>query len=180
MTDEQIESSIASGELQLTIWAKLTHYGISVAFFLVLPMTILFNIKDNFDGTYTPFQVSHFWFLMGSTFLALLLYRIQRSKLKLKIIETPLTREQLDPIISKVANELEWFPYVVNEKVILAKSYPDFLSGSWGEQITILFDRNRILVNSICDPDKKSSVVSYGRNKENVDRLTEAIQHGNQ
>ncbi|WP_136668314.1 hypothetical protein [Flavobacterium sp. H122] len=86
-----------------------------------------------------------------------------------------MTREELDPIIEKVAKELEWTSYVVNKKMIIAKTHPNFFSGSWGEQITILFDKNQVLVNSICDPDKRSSVVSMGRNTKNMNRLIEEI-----
>jgi hypothetical protein len=87
-----------------------------------------------------------------------------------------LTREELDSVVEKVANELKWIPYVMDKKVIIAKTHPSFFSGSWGEQITILFDKNRVLVNSICDPDKRSSVVSMGRNKQNMSRLIEEIK----
>ena len=86
-----------------------------------------------------------------------------------------MTREELDPIFEKVAKELEWTLYVNNKKMIIAKTHPSFFSGSWGEQITILFDKNRVLVNSICDLEKRSSVVSMGRNKKNMNRLIDEI-----
>ena len=62
------------------------------------------------------------------------------------------------------------------ENAIMAKTRPGFLSGSWGEQITILFDGNTILVNSICDLDMRGSVVPMGRNKKNMNRLIEEIK----
>ena len=107
--------------------------------------------------------------------LGILFYRLQKRRLKFKSIDTKLTRDELGPIIEKVAKELEWTPFVNNKKIIIAKTHPSFFSGSWGEQITILFDKNRILVNSICDPDKRSSVVSMGRNKKNMNRLIKEI-----
>ena len=58
----------------------------------------------------------------------------------------------------------------------MAKTHPSFSSGSWGEQITILFDNRTILVNSICDLDKKNSVVSMGRNKQNENTLINEIK----
>lgn len=59
------------------------------------------------------------------------------------------------------------------------KSNPRLWSGSWGEQITILFYKNRVLVNSICDLEKQNSVASYGRNKENMAKLIEEIKKAN-
>jgi len=48
--------------------------------------------------------------------------------------------------------------------------------GSWGEQVTLIFSGKKILINSICDPDKKSSIVSYGNNKRNVENILEEIK----
>ncbi|MDP3393032.1 hypothetical protein [Sediminibacterium sp.] len=176
MTKEQIKYSIETGEMKLGNWDKFTHYGI-VGFLFFIPSVLIFlHLKDYFQGIPKPFRESEIWFVIIPFILGLLFYRLQRSRLKFQTIDTHLTREEFDPIIEKVAKELEWTPHVMNKNVIIAKTHPSFFSGSWGEQITILFDKNRILVNSICDPDKRSSVVSMGRNKQNMSRLIEEIR----
>lgn len=177
MTNDQIRYSIETGEMKLEFWDKFTHYGIVGFLFFIPAMFIFFHLQDYFQGTPRPFREEEIWFMIVPSLLGLLFYRLQRNRLKFKSIDTNLTREEFDPIIEKVANELEWMPYVANKKVIIAKTHPGFFSGSWGEQITILFDKNRILVNSICDPDKRSSVVSMGRNKQNMNRLIEEIKN---
>lgn len=179
MTNEQIQYSIETGELKLGNWDKFTHYGIVGFLFIIPAMIIFFHTKDYFLGISRPFREVEIWFMIIPSILGLLFYRLQKNRLKFKHIETKLTREEIDPIIEKVVNELEWTPYLINEKIIIAKTHPSFFSGSWGEQVTILFDKNRILVNSICDPDKPSSVVSFGRNKKNMDRLIEEIKKAN-
>ena len=88
-----------------------------------------------------------------------------------------MTREELDKIINQVATELKWTIFSTNKRIVEAKTFPSFFSGSWGEQITILFDNKRVLVNSICDIDKQSSVVSMGRNKKNINRLIKEIEN---
>ena len=176
MTNEQIKYSIETCKMKLGKWDKFNHYGI-VGFLFIIPSTLIFfHLKDYFQGTTRPLREGEIWFFIIPSILGLLFYRLQKNRLKFKSIETNLTREELDPIIEKVANELEWTPYLTNKKIIIAKTHPSFFSGSWGEQITILFDKNRILVNSICDPDKRSSVVSMGRNKKNMNRLIEEIK----
>lgn len=176
MTNEQIRYSIETGELKLGNWNKFTHYGIVGFPFCIPALFIFFHLQSYFQGTPIPFREAEIWFIIVPSILGLLFYRLQRSRLKFKSIDTNLTRAKLDPIIKKVAKELEWTLYVVNKKIIIAKTHPSFFSGSWGEQITILFDKNRILVNSICDPDKRSSVVSMGRNKQNMNKLLEEIR----
>lgn len=175
MTNEQIKYSIETGEMKLGNWNKLTHYGIVGFLFLIPAMLLFFHLKDYFQGAPRPFQEVEIWFMIIPSILGLLFYLFQKNRLKFKSIDTELTREELGPIIEKVANELEWTPYVANKKMIIIKTHPSFFSGSWGEQITILFDNNRILVNSICDPEKQSSIVSMGRNKKNTNRLIQEI-----
>lgn len=175
MTNEQIKYSIETSEMKLGNWDKFTHYEIVGFLFFIPAMFMFLHLKDYFQGTPRPFREGEIWFMIIPSILGLLFYRLQKNRLKFKSIDTNLTREEIDPIIERVANELEWTPYVINEKIIIAKTRPSFFSGSWGEQITILFDKNRILVNSICDPDKRSSVVSMGRNKRNMNRLIEEI-----
>ena len=93
-----------------------------------------------------------------------------------KIVETNLSRDELDKIIYQISTELKWKIFTTNKRIVEAKTFPSFFSGSWGEQITILFDNKRVLVNSICDLDKRSSVVSMGRNKKNTVRLINEIE----
>lgn len=177
MTDEQIQFAIQSGRLKLNTWDKITHYGF-VVFLGTIPMVFAVIHGVNFaQGSPKALREGEIWFMVVPSILGLLFYFIQKNRLKFKVIHTELTREELEPIIEKAANELEWTPYMVNEKVIVAKTHPSFFSGSWGEQITLVFDRDRILVNSISDPDKPSAIVSMGRNKLHVKTLIDEIMN---
>lgn len=178
MTDEQIKYSLHTGELKISNRDKFSHYGI-VGFLLIIPTTFLFLFtKDYFQGTEKSIKEGEIWFIIIPSIHAFLFYKLQKKRLKFKSIETNLTRDELDIMIENVAKKLEWHPYFINERVFIAKTFPSFLSGSWGEQITILFDKNRILVNSICDPEKNSSVVSMGRNKEHINTFVQEIKKG--
>lgn len=99
-----------------------------------------------------------------------------RNRLKFTEIYARISRERLDLVIAEVARELKWVPVIVNQKGMIFKTFPPFFSGSWGEQITILFDSERILINSICDPGKRSSIASMGRNTQNINRLIKAVR----
>ena len=97
--------------------------------------------------------------------------------MKLKFSKYNLPRQQLNNIIERVRNELKWYPEENNDGFIVAKKDPSFISGSCGEKVTILFDTNRVLITKICDPDKRSSVVSVGQNKNNMMKLIKEIQN---
>ena len=96
--------------------------------------------------------------------------------MKFKVIQTNLSKEKLLEIIKETGNELEWRTEKKTNDYFINVTNPKWCSGSWGERITIIIDNNRILINSICDPDKKSSVISAGRNKKNVNTLIQNIK----
>ncbi len=179
MTEEQITQSLEAKELKLVGWRKYTHYSIVGFFFLIAAFVLILDLKDILSSTARGLEqmwVFQLVFLIVPLGLGLLYYKIQRNKLKFRIVKTNLTREELEKIIQQVSSELKWLVIAIDNKVIEAKTSPGFLSGSWGELITILFDKQTVLVNSICDPDKRASVVSFGRNKRNTDRLIEEIE----
>lgn len=175
MTDQQRQIALQTNKLQLLFWEKTSHFGI-VGFLLLIPLTFLsFHLKDALNGTPVQLKTSEILFLIVPSIIALLFYKLQVNRLKFKEIHTSLSREKLNSIIEKTGKELKWYPQKISNEFIIVKTRPSFFSGSWGEQITILFDTNRVLVNSICDPDQKTSLVSMGRNKKNVNRLAEEI-----
>jgi hypothetical protein len=176
MTREQIEQSIETGELQLTFWDKFTHYS---SVWVTMSISIMFLVLGTWDF-YTkpnkPPMEGAIWFIVIPPIISWIFYKIQRRALRLKSVETDLTRKEIDIIIKKVAKNLEWKFVKKTKKVVIARTHPSFITGSYGERITILFDGNRVLVNSICDPDKSESMVSAGRNHENVQTLIEEIK----
>jgi hypothetical protein len=176
MTEEQIENSIQNNKLNLGTWDKFNHYSI-VWFLLFMPAVMIFlHVKDYFRVSPNPINGGDLIFSIIPIVLAFLFYKSQQNKLKFKIAETNLERPELDKIIHNVASELQSKVYSRGDKFVLANTNPSFLSGSWGEQITILFDKNRVLINSICDLNKKTSLVSMGRNRKNMNTLFNEIE----
>ena len=179
MINEKMKNSIRTKELKLGLWKKIYHFPI-VIYLLIGPSTLFFfHLKTYIFGTPKPFREWEVRLIIVFSILALMFYLLQKNRLKFKSVDTTLTREELNPIIGKVANELEWTLHQNSKKMMTFKSNPRLWSGSWGEQITILFYKNRVLVNSICDLEKQNSVASYGRNKENMAKLIEEIKKAN-
>jgi len=175
MTTDQIEYSIREQKLKLDFYGNFSHYGI-VAFLLILPITlIVIHLRNYFMESPNILKDGEFLFLSFPSALAFLFYILQKSRLKFKVIQTKLSQHELEPIIKKVAKELGWHITSKKGQYIEAKTFPGFFSGSWGEHITIIFDHDKVLVNSICDISKQPSVVSFGRNKKNVNKLIAEI-----
>lgn len=179
MTDEQILNSINTDRLTLNSWGKLKHYLI-VVFLFITPILFIYDfLKDLVNSSPKQMNLETLLFITVPSALGLFFYNLQSNRLKFKIVETNLKRSELDNIIDQVATELKWTIIKNDEQIVEAKTYPSFLSGSWGEQITILFDNKRVLVNSICNLERRSSVVSMGRNRKNTNRIIDEIEKAN-
>jgi heme/copper-type cytochrome/quinol oxidase subunit 2 len=167
--------------VKLSFGNWLAHY--MIVFFLLIPffLTIFSFIQRDIFNSYKGVRAPEEMIKTTVPFviLAIIFFIIQYKRLNFKTIGTNLTREELQTIIEDTAEQLEWIPIINKNEIIIAKTNPPWWTGSWGEQITILFDRNRILVNSICDPESIASVVSFGRNKKNTATLLKNIQSAN-
>jgi len=173
MDADLINKSIEKGELQLEFWEKITHFSIvlcSFSFAVFVPLMALFY------QIYEPTGIKNYgvlWFSPVFAIVGLIFYFIQKKRLKLTSIKANIGREEFDKIIEKISNKYGWQISKNTSKVIIAKT--PFSGGSWGEQVTIIFDGNNLLLNSICDPDKRTSVVSFGRNNQNVRLIVKRI-----
>ncbi len=110
------------------------------------------------------------------TILGYIILRLSKKGLRFKFIQTNLNTGELKEIINGVAAKLEWSMVDSDDRFYMAITNPPFLSGSYDEQITILFDGNRVLVNSIGNPKRRSGLNFMGRNEMNENTLIEAIK----
>jgi hypothetical protein len=161
MSSEEIDKTIESSYLELSTKKKLKHYSsiFSTGFFGLL-FGFIFISKPEIEVG--------FIFIVFSV-LTVFSYFLQRNRLKMTVIETKLNQKEIFEIIKQTAKKLEWYPTRIEDFIFLGQTHPNpFKTGSWGEQITIIINNNRILINSICDTDKQTSVASFGRNKRNI------------
>ncbi|RTY85433.1 hypothetical protein EKL32_28625 [Flavobacterium sp. GSN2] len=98
--------------------------------------------------------------------LSIVFFLIQNRKLYFRQIDVSYSENQFQEAIKKTVEDLEWI-IDVNKKDLFRAYRPSNWTGSWGEMITIIKKDNQILFNSICDPNLKSSILSYGWNNKN-------------
>ena len=176
MTPKQIKQSIETGTLRLSFWQRFTHYSI-VIYCAMLPVLFAFlNFHDyinDFERHYVHVKI---WFYLVSAALSIFFYFLQRKRLQLTLVETTLNHAEILAVAGSIVKAQHWKLQRKNNTFFMFKTSPPLISGSWGEQITIIFSDNKMLINSICDPDKISSVVSYGNNKRNVGKILEEMR----
>ena len=123
-----------------------------------------------------PFVIKIFFFFL--IFTLLLLWN-QWNRLAFKTTTTTLSRKEINLVIQNVARELGWRVTINKRNLVKAYTNPSFFSGSWGEMITILFDEDKVMINSICNPKKQSSMSAMGRNRKNEQRFLTALKNSN-
>ncbi len=177
MTQEEYNKSIETGELQLNCKDWLTHFGV-VGFLFFMPLMLLsIHLFKFFEGNPFSFRDGEFYILIVPIIIGFLFFILQRSRLKFKVLTVRLSQKELTAYIEQLCKEWDWKPYFHNKNIFIAKTKMG--GGSWGELVTILFNGNEVWINSICDPDKHGSIVSMGRNRENVKAVTDLIENIN-
>lgn len=171
MTKEQIQLSIETEMLQLKSRQRFVHY--LPAYLLILFSFILIFSNNNANLLDKKRVILLLITLMPLLFGILIFFRKKR-KLRFKIIESEFTKDELLEIVKSVAKQFDWSFSIINEDVIIAESRTTLLRS--GELITILFDEKKILINSICSPNKRFSASSLGWNRLNkkilIDKMT--------
>jgi hypothetical protein len=167
MKATSIEMMKKTGKLPLSSWKLFWHFA--VVSLLLIPSIILlvYTVKYIFgDESTTLTMLKRMMPLVCfSLTLAIILYIIQRRRLRFKIIQLRVDPNTFVSIAAKTAKEANWQIVEKTSSIIVAKT--GFSWRSWGELITIVRDEDRVLFNSICDPDNMISIASWGRNISN-------------
>jgi len=179
MTKEQYDKSIETGELQLGFWNKVSHFSIVLFLFFVPVLFLGIHLYEYLIGNSAYFAEGEIKIMIIALVVGVLFYWLQKSRLKFKKISTNLTSKELIPYIEELCKEWNWTISYHSDGIVVAKTNVSFISGSWGEQVTIILNNNIVLVNSICDLDKRSSLVSMGHNRENVKAVIDLIANTN-
>jgi len=172
MTREQYELSIETAELQLSVWGKISYYFLVLLLFfvsIIFLAALLFVKSKNFDKP----PVS---FIIVPAILGGLLYLFQKNGLKFQVIETNLSKKDISVLIKKMCDEQKWSMAFEDSDVLIANTD---VGNPWrkSKKITILFDRNKVFVNSVYDPDtNKSSADLVGSNKQTIATIINYIQ----
>ncbi|RVU00526.1 hypothetical protein EOD41_11015 [Mucilaginibacter limnophilus] len=177
MNKDVYNESVKTGQLQLVgFWPNFSHFGL-VAYLLFIPAAaLLSNLIGYFQNSPFIFQERDLGMIIIPLILAIIAYIIQKRRLNFRLVQTNLSHIQLKEILKQTAKEHEWILISSTNYAYVGQTNPSFFSGSWGEQITILFYNNCVLINSICDPQKRASVASWGRNRKNEKIVIEKIK----
>jgi hypothetical protein len=175
MTGVQIQQMKDTETLVLTKGQSFWHYSIILLLLVAPILTTIDVFKYYVTHTYNAVRpieniisVGYIWVLPAIVF-----WFIQKHRLKFKAINIEVNKSTFERTVEQTARELNWQFKKVASNTIIAKS--EFSWRSWGEQITIIWAKDKILFNSICNPDNRPSVASFGMNKVNRRRFEQLL-----
>lgn len=175
MKDELLKNCIKNERLELSFGERVNHFGLP-ALFLMIPVLFAFlHLYDHFRGESTSWKWSQFPFVTTVTILGLASYLMQKRRLKFHVVSTNLTQQGVYDVIKNVATRMNWAQTKQPGKLIVLDTHPSYLDWHMGDKITIIVDGNRVLVNSICDPARKASLLGFGRHRQNIAMLVDEI-----
>ena len=106
-------------------------------------------------------------YLFSWLLVAVLLSIAQYRRLNFVAFNVDYTHEQFNEALNRTKKDLEW-RIKKNNKSIMIAYRPGYWSSSLGEMITIKKQEGRLLLNSICSPDRPISATSYGWDSKNL------------
>jgi uncharacterized membrane protein YcjF (UPF0283 family) len=181
MKQELINIMKSDKRLRLSFGQTLTHYGIVLFMLFIVVLSGKSIIEIYLLHTYSGTESTEELILNSLPFLGLAITFsiIQYRRLRFREINISYTDHQFQEAIKRTTSDLGW--KIENNNKDLFKAYRPWSGGSYGEMITIIKEKDGLLINSICDPNSMSSIASFGWNKRNVNfflrNLNETIQN---
>ena len=147
--------------LPLNNWRRVWYY---------LPLAYVSGL------TIVMYAIPSYPFAIAFTIIALLIARKLRRDRMFHSIRTNRSADENYVLAMSLIDGTDWcINKSVHGELIEALTYPPFWKGSWGELVTLRFESDRVLINSICDPHRHPSVASWGQNRKNVSFLLKAL-----
>ena len=168
MNKELIDIMKQSKTLKLSKGNLLWHYSI-IPYLLFLPILTTWDLLEyhvfyTYGGVRKPeFETIELIFLFTTVFF----YILQSKRLRFKKIIISTDKEKFKNALEITAKELKWEIDFYSDNFVRAHRNWNW-TGSWGEMITVIREKDQILINSICDPNTISSVLSWGMNGKNI------------
>ena len=169
MSIDSVQAMINTGRVQLTKVQLFWHYLVVILFFIPPLMHLWyvfqFYILNSYDGAVTISEMAKWSYL--PLIPASFLYYIQRKRLQFEEIPVVVTSEVFLEAVKRTAVQSKW--EIIRKEAHIVTARTGFTWQSWGELITVIRDNEKVLFNSICDPDNRPSIASWGRNRENFE-----------
>ena len=145
MTPDQIKYSIQTRRLQFGFRDKASHYSV-VAFFGLVSIAVLYLFIQNLlvDQTFSFERGFEFAVFIGFSIFTHSIYKAQKNRLELEIFPLDLSSNDFRTTLEKLAKIKKW-ELNSDERLMLLSTNK--------EKTIFLFDKERILITSLFDPD---------------------------
>lgn len=177
MTKKQIEDSISTRRLKLSLWSWIDHFGLPLFFLIGTLLTMFLILGKIIDFQIGKLEIS--WTVLFATLSVLLILTVtfslfQYKRLQLEIIKFEDPYIKLFFPLTELCKRNKWILKEHNQEHLIINTPANLIS--WGEQITVLFSNDKILVNCIASAGMRSTMFTFGRRKAHIDIIKEYLK----
>ena len=169
MKEEDRLESLKTKKLSLSYWDTLFYFLTPILLLVILPLALLLGpmlYEGRGELTQRDIIGSIIFVLVG-----LWLFSIQFNSLKLKEVRTTLPRQQLKEIIENTGIDLKGYVKEASDDFMILYLHR--------QRVTILFDADSVLINSILDPASRFNLASSTSLEKTTNKFVEEIRKAN-
>ena len=156
-------------KIKLTKGEWFNHFGISI--YLIIPIIMFGHLFVEFYllkmPNPNPDNFNAFYLMLLFLGVSIFLYWRKWKRLFFQEYKVKLTDEQFERAIKATAIELNWQIEKLERNYAEAFRFPEAF-GNGGEKITVKKTENKVLINSMGNPELLRKGYSRKRNKENL------------
>jgi hypothetical protein len=173
-----IPKSKQAEKLVIKEWllVKVSKYLFYLVIFMAFPFASIMKLNSDFNKN-EPITLSLLFLVLAITLSSLFIYSIINLN-SLKRING-LSRGKNSSLIKKIAKHNNWNISSSNQQITIIHFSRQDVGTDWGKQITILYDKNDILVNCISfGINSDPSPFHWFANKRKVNKLKKEFEKG--
>lgn len=172
MNAKERKQILKNKKLILSGFRKFTHFELSFYLILISIFFVVFYFLGDAGitsiGRMKPLIT---YLITGIPFtIAVLFYVWRYNQLDFHVIKLECSEEDVIKAIEQTSHKLNWTKRKQGKNNYVATTSPEsMMSFNWGEEITIVWNEEVVLINSICNPNSSSALFSMGRNAKNIE-----------
>jgi hypothetical protein len=172
MTDKEIIANIkAKGKFPRTFDDYMNYAFLFFPnAFIVLGFSMIYNYFK-FHSSLTILFFSILYISGGTAFDFFILKRL-RDNITFTLV-SPITKEGIDSVANRLEQKFDLRRIEINKDLDSIIAFTKATAFSWGEQLTLVFDKDRILINS--RPSGSRQPITILKDRQNIKKLKQIV-----
>jgi hypothetical protein len=172
MTEKEIKEHIVTTNKFPRTFDDYMNYGFLLfpMAFIAIGISVLYSYLM-FNGDLPLLLYSILAISLGTTFLILVVKRLHDNITFISISSS--AKDDIDNVAERLQEQFKLRRVDVNKELKCISAFTKMTGFSWGEQLTLIFDDHRILINS--RPSGTRQPITIFKDRQNIKRLKQLL-----